>query len=156
MDQHPPKLTTALACKVVGLDRDRFNEAVAAGYFECAPRTVAGRARIFYPEDMIALYLYRELMEDGYAREKAGRIACAVSNCAKENRNAKAISYVEDYFKGSGHAVPADKVPDPTDWDTILHNGTDIRKVTTFRISKMKELIARYTAQEISIFGPDD
>lgn len=156
MTHLPPKLTTALACKVARLDRDRFNEAVAAGYFDCAPKTVAGRARIFYPEDMIALYLYRELMEDGYAREKAGRIACAVSTCARLNPDAKAISYVETYFGSSGDAFPADQVPASADWDETLFSGTDIRKVTTFRISKMKALIAHYTAEEISTFGPED
>lgn len=151
------KLTTALACRVARLDRDRFNEAVAAGYFTCAPDTVAGRARLFTPDDMIALYLYRELAEDGYSREYAGRVACSVAEAAKANPDASAISFVEDYFgPRSGRAFPADQVPDQSTWDSVLFSGTDIRKVTTFRIGKMRKLIENYTEEETPILGEAD
>lgn len=150
-----PKLTTVAACRVARLDRDRFNEHVAAGHFGCAPATVPGRARLFEPDDMIALWLFRELMDDGYNARKAGAIACAVGEAAKFNPEAPSISYVESYFPG-GHAFPSDQVPAPGEWDTVFFSGTDIRKVTTFRISKMRELIAHYTEEERSIIGRDD
>lgn len=157
MEKPTIKLTTALACRVARLDRDRFNEAVAAGYFNCAPATVAGRARHFDPNDMIALYLYRELTEDGYSREHAGRVACAVSEAARSNPDEAAISYVETYFgPNAGRALPAGAVPDHSKWDTVSFSGMDIRKVTTFRIGKMRELIAHYTAEEAAIFGEAD
>lgn len=157
MDKIAIKLTTALACRVARLDRDRFNEAVAAGHFNCAPETIAGRARNFDPDDMIALYLYRELTEDGCSREYAGRVSCDVAAVARVNPDATAISYVEDYFgPRSGRAFPAEMVPDHSTWDSKKFSGTDIRKVTTFRIGKMRKLIAHYTAEEVSIIGPDD
>ncbi|MGE4324155.1 MAG: hypothetical protein AB7E60_14155 [Sphingobium sp.] len=150
-----PKLTTKAACRVARIDRDRFNEHVAAGHFGCAPNTVPGRARLFEPDDMIALWLFRELMDDGYNARKAGAVACAVGEAAKINPDAPSISYVESYFPG-GHAFPSDQVPDASKWNDVLFSGTDIRKVTTFRIGKLRELIAHYTEEERSIIGEDD
>jgi hypothetical protein len=157
MIQVSPKLRTAAACKVARLDRDRFNEAVAGGYLNCVPGTVAGRARVFTPDDMLVLWYFRELVEDGLTREYAGRIACEVADAAKRNPDAVAISYVEDYFgPRSGRAFPADMVPDSSQWDTTKFSGTDIRKVTTFRVGKTREMISHYTAEELSVFGSED
>lgn len=150
-----PKLTTTAACHVAGLNRDRFNEHVAAGAFGCAPNTVPGRARLFDPDDMIALRLFRELMDDGFDARRAGEIACAVALAAKLSRNERSISYVESYFAG-GSAHPTSQVPAPAEWDNVLFSGTDIRKVTTFRIGKLREIIAHYTEEERSIIGPAD
>lgn len=152
-----PKLTTAAACRVARIDRDRFNEHVAAGRFGCAPSTVPGRARLFDPDDMIALWLFRELMEDGSEASTAGAIACEVASAARLNPGAKAITYVQTYFdKSGGHAYPADEVPPSTEWDETLFSGTDIRKATTFRISKLRQLIAAYTEEERAIIGEND
>ena len=152
-----PKLTVKAACKVAGIDRDRFNEHVAAGRFPCAPATVPGRTRLFDPDDMIALRLFRELMDDGFGAERAGRIACEVARAAKKNPTATAIAYVEDYFvPPSGNAFPADEVPPASEWARVIFSGTDIRKVTTFNIGKMREMIAAATEAERSIIGEPD
>lgn len=150
-----PKLTTTAACRVAQIDRDRFNEHVAAGRFPCAPKTVAGRARFFDPDDMIALWLFREIMDDGIARERAGHIACQIALCARQNPEAEAVSYV-DTFVGSSVAVVADEVSHHSKWGEVTFSGSDIRKVTTFNIAKIRKLIAHYTAEEQSIIGPDD
>lgn len=153
----PPKLTTQAACRVAGLHRDRFNEHVAAGNFGCAPSTIPGRARLFDPDDMIALRLFRELMDDGHDAKRAGEIACTVAQAAKLHPNDRQIAYVEDYFYSGGIAMPASEVPSPDKWDgkdaLICPGGTDIRKVTTFRIGKLREIIAHYTEQERSVVG---
>lgn len=154
-----PKLTTAVACRVARINRDRFNEHVAAGAFGCAPATVPGRARLFDPDDMVALWLFRELMDEGFNAARAGSIACEVGEAARQNPDARAISYVQDYFGNGerGFAYPADAVPDHTEWDAVLFPaGSDIRKVTTFRIGKLREMIAHYTAEEAAIIGNPD
>lgn len=152
-----PKLTTKAACRVARIHPDRFNEHVAAGRFPCAPQTIPGRARLFTPDDMIALWLFRELMDDGFDAGKAGHIACEVAEAARRNPDARAISYVQDYFTPpGGDAFPADQVPAHSEWDTTLFSGTDIRKVTTFRIGKLREMIAHYTEEERAIVGEDD
>lgn len=155
-----PKLTTKSACRVARLDRDRFNEHVSAGAYICAPETVPGRARLFNPDDMIALCLFRELMDDGLDARASGRIACAVSRAARENPNTPAISYVQDYFIGDhgALAMPFDEVPPASEWATnfFMPGGADARKVTTFNIAKLRKMIAYYTEEERSIIGEDD
>lgn len=149
-----------MACRVAQIDRDRFNEHVAAGRFGCAPNTIPGRARFFDPDDMIALWLFRELMDDGFDATKAGYIACEVARVARQYPDAPAISYVESYFFGlngsRGSAWTSDLVPDPAEWDQKLFSGTDIRKVTTFRIGKLRKMIAHYTQEEMNMVGEDD
>lgn len=147
------KLTTPAACRVARIDRDRFNEHVAAGRFPCAPETVPGRVRLFDPDDMLALYLFRELMEDGFDAAHAGSMACAVATAARVNPEAKAISYVQHYSGDRGTAVVPESVPDSSEWDQVVFSGRDIRKVTTFRIGKMRDLIAHYTEEERSTIG---
>lgn len=146
------KVSTSIACRIVGLNRDRFNEYVAAGQYRCAPSTVPGRARMFDPDDLLTLFLFKRLIEDGYTVEKAGHIACEIGAVAKINPEARAISYVEDYFVGRGRAMLAGNVPDPSEWDSVLLSGTDIRKVTTFRIGKERDLVAHYADEETSNF----
>lgn len=146
-----PKLTAPAACRVARIDRDRFNEHVAAGRFPCAPETIPGRARLFDPDDMIGLWLFRELMDDGFDAVHAGRIACAVVVLARMSPDTRSISYVQDYFGDRGRAFPADQVPPAAEWDDVKFNGSDIRKVTTFRIGKLREMIAHYTEEERSV-----
>lgn len=151
-----PKLTTIAACRVAGLNRDRFNEHVAAGHFGCAPQTVAGRARLFDPDDMIALVLFRELMEDGLDARAAGRIACEVAASAKEKPHAKNISYIEPSFGGRGSACPTEELASPSEWSGMVYSGREIRKVTTFRVDRLRRLIAEGIEEERSIIGPAD
>jgi hypothetical protein len=151
-----PKLTTAAACRVARIDRDRFNEHVASGRYPCAPDTIPGRSRLFDLDDMIALWLFREIMDDGLEAPLAGKIACEVASVARNNPQVRAISYVQTYFGRLGHAYPAEDVPPHPNWDDTFIGGTDIRKVTTFRIGKLREMIAHYTDEEDSIIGESD
>ncbi|MBC9245164.1 hypothetical protein H4P12_00185 [Paracoccus sp. 11-3] len=116
---------------------------------------MAGRTRYFEPDDMISIWLYRELMEGGYSREAAGRIACAICVKATVHPEAKAIAYVETYV-GSRHACLPEDVPSADQWDTALFSGSDIRRVTTFNIEKMRRLIAHATAEKLRTFGSED
>lgn len=151
------KLRTGSACRVTRLERDRFNEAAAAGTIPCLPKTTPGRARLFDDFALLSLWYYRELVEDGYTRDKAGSIACLISECARQNPEASVISYVENYFHPvTGECYPFDQVPDPSTWDTHVFNGTDIRKVTNFRVGKARKMIAHYRDEELSVQGTED
>lgn len=149
------RLTTKAACRVVGLDRDRFNEHVAAGNYTCAPKTVPGRARLFDPDDMIALWLFKEFLDEGTDAETAGELACEIAHCARFNPDEPAIALVYSYFS-KPHAFPSSAVPDPSTWDEVLFSGTDIRKVLTYRIGKLRKMIAHYTEEQRNIIGEDD
>ncbi|MEA3540537.1 MAG: hypothetical protein U9R77_00270 [Pseudomonadota bacterium] len=155
MTEIKPRLTTKAACRIVGLDRDRFNEHVAAGNFQCAPATVPGRARLFDPDDMIALYLFKEFLDEGTDAKTAGAMACEIALCAKLNPDEPTISLVYTYFTRFT-AYPTSAVPTPDQWDTVLLSGTDIRKVLTYRIGKLRQMIAHYTEVERNTIGEDD
>lgn len=150
-----PKLTTVAACRVAGFHRDRFNELVHDGLFACAPKTVPGRARLFDPDDMLALVLFKRLMDDGSTPMSAGSVACTVADAAKNAPEANAISYVETYV-GSNTAYPASQVPSPDAWVDTLFSGSTIRKVTTFNVAHLRQIIAQYTEEERAIIGADD
>jgi hypothetical protein len=163
-----PLLTTKLACRVAcsnnklnpelagRFNANRLNEAAATGEFPCAPETVRGRSRLFDPDDMVALWLFLDLMDDGFRPDRAGHIACEVAKVARAYPEAPIISFVRDYFNGRGAAYPANVVPESKDWDTTLFSGCDIRSVLTFRISKTRQLIAHYTEVETSTYGEED
>lgn len=152
---YPRKLSTTLACRVARINRDRFNEHVAAGAYGCAPPTVPGRSRFFDPDDMIALWLFRELMDDGLDARNAGKIACAVADVARKTPLAPAVSYVEPFLR-PGFALPADEVANPSEWDKTFYGGAEVDRVTTFNIAKKRALIADCIEEEFSRIGPDD
>ena len=151
MSETIQKLRPGPACRVVRLERDRYNEATAAGVIPCIPQTTPGRARLFDPFDLLVLWYYRELTEDGYARDKAGQIACAIAACARQNPSASVISYVQDYFYPfSGECFPAERVPAPGEWQGPVFQDTNIRKVTSFNVKHASDAIAAYTLAELS------
>jgi hypothetical protein len=78
------RATTALAADIARIDRQRFNEAVAAEFYPCAPPTVAGRARSFGVNDLIALYIYGRLNDEGVIPRHAGQVACRLLNFMNE------------------------------------------------------------------------
>lgn len=80
----PYQVRAKTACEAVGLDRDRFNEDVAAGIYTCAPPTDAGKARVFYEPDLIALYFYAHLRRWGLTAERAANVACRVGDQARQ------------------------------------------------------------------------
>ena len=150
-----PKLTAMAACRVASIDRDRFNEHVAAGRFGCAPATVPGRARLFDPDDMVALWLFQELMEDGFGAATAGAVACTVAAAARQHPTEPVIAYAQTYV-GSPFACPAGDLPAPSEWGKAVLSGRDIRRVTTFNIDKLRAMIAHYTAEEAATIGERD
>jgi vacuolar-type H+-ATPase subunit I/STV1 len=77
------RIRAPLACRIAGIDRDRFNEAVARGDYPCAPDAIAGQTRTFSIHDVVGLFVYGILVKDGTAAKQAGQIACEVSRLAK-------------------------------------------------------------------------
>lgn len=151
------KLTVKAACEVARIHRDRFNEHVAAGRFPCAPTTIPGRTRTFDSDDMIALCLFSELIEDEVSPSRSGAIACEVARVARQNPNSPTISLLEDYFYPSMmNAYPSEKIPNPSEWGSVHFNGSRIRKVTTFNISNIRERVSKYIEEQLSIIGEAD
>lgn len=79
------KISTAQACDVAAVDRLRFNEAVAEGFYPCAPPTTKGIARQFGEDDLVVLVIYGQLLEVGVTPRHAGYIACKVLSCLESH-----------------------------------------------------------------------
>jgi hypothetical protein len=156
----PPRLTTVAACRVAGLHRDRFNEHVAAGNFDCAPKTVAGRGRLFDKDAVLALSLFKRNLDDGMNAERAGAIACAVAQAAAQYPDERAVGYLETFI-GLAVALPASQLADPNTWSAaggegVVNSGTTIRKVTVFNVAHLRALIDHGFDEEAATFGEPD
>ncbi len=97
------RATTALAADIARLDRQRFNEAVASGFYPCAPATIPGRARSFGLNDLIALRVYQHLIVEGMLPRHAGHFACGLLGFLEECPDADhALQVVSDFGNSLG------------------------------------------------------
>jgi hypothetical protein len=65
-----------VALAAVGLDAQRFKDAVAKGHYPCAPETVRGARRMFGEADLLALAAFAILTDEGVTYQIAGHLAC--------------------------------------------------------------------------------
>lgn len=72
-------IPSAWAMQITGVNRLRFNEAVFAGLYPCAPPTEERRKRYFGTNDVIALYAFGQLTSTGITPRVAGEIACSIA-----------------------------------------------------------------------------
>lgn len=150
-----PRLTTRAACRVAGLHPDRLNEYIAGDIYNCAPHTSQGRGRIFFAEDILGLWLFRDLMDCGTSPKHAAAIACKVSGRAKEDPDAKIISYVR-LVVGSSLALPADQVPALERWGSTTFSGSEILEVRHFHVALIRRRIMEMIEEEQATIGEPD
>ncbi len=72
------KLGSASACRIAGIDKQRFNEIVAAGTYPCAPEVKKGASRRFGEDDLVALFIFVRLVDDDMPIRAAGSLACDI------------------------------------------------------------------------------
>lgn len=68
------KVRSSVAMHVVGINRQRFNEAVSAESFSWVPATQARQVRRFGHEDLVFLFIYARLISIGFTVRRAGEI----------------------------------------------------------------------------------
>lgn len=169
------RFRAALACKIVSLDRVKFNDAVAAGAYPCAPYATKGSARIFEEDDLLPLFFFARLTEFGVQSAKAGRLACEMAAAARDAHAAAAsrIIYVHGAFSHGfmipdrrknpqtgemevlfdpDHESPSEKYPEGMSYPG---NGRVVFTID-FYIKHVREMLASRIAYEASIIGEDD
>lgn len=139
-----------LACRIALIDPDRFNEAVAAGNFPCAPPTRAGAARIFDVEDIVVLRVYALLMEEGVTPSKAGPLACGLRDLLREHPNAERVTQVKlgagsDMWLLREHVEP----------DAEVMGGSEIVSLREWRLRFMRQRIEHELREADGIVGED-
>lgn len=142
------KITTDVACRITGLNQLRLNEHVAAGRFPCMPGTIRGRYRLFDHDDLLALWLFNEYLEEGQKPKSAGYLACKVAGMARDRPEAKSISIVRS-MAGAVSFYYGDKMPAADELSEHTFSGLDGYKVTTYNISLLKKTIAERVQEEL-------
>ncbi|CAN7694145.1 hypothetical protein LJR030_003682 [Rhizobium sp. LjRoot30] len=173
--KYPVRIRAAMACRIVNLDRVRFNDAVASGTYPCAPSTRSGAARIFTEGELLPLYFFARLTEFGIPATLAGRLSCEMGTTAilDTSEPAERIIFIKGQFGSSfftpnkslipakpgeikvydpEHETPNEK--HPTGW----HYPGIGRVIFTidFYIKHVREIIADQIAYEMSILGEED
>jgi hypothetical protein len=92
-----------LACELAELNPNRFNEAVHAGQYPCAPVTRPGSARTFDANDIVALCVYSQLMREGVSAGVAGHRACKLRSLLEEHPEASRAFHVQTTLHDSWH-----------------------------------------------------
>lgn len=171
----PIRVRAAMACRIVNLDRVKFNDAVASGTYPCAPFTISGKARVFTEGELLPLYFFARLTEFGMPAGRAGQLACQMASSANETHAEPAtrIIYVHgqngsSFFVSNKSRRPADgaivdnydpehETPNPQ-YPTGWHYPGTGRVIFTieFYVKHVREIIAQHLAYEASIIGEED
>lgn len=145
------KLTTKAACELAGINRDRFNEYVAAQFYECAPATVAGRARDFAEDDLVTLILFRQLMDRDMSPKRAGLLACVIGEEARCAPEAEAVMLIDTYM-GRPRACQIGEAPEITE----IVDGSTIWGLTIVNVGQPRRIARHAIAQHFSTAGEAD
>ena len=110
MDNHPTRTdlraSTRLACEIAGIKPDRFNEAVHANFYPCAPKTTPGKARSFDTDDVVALRIYQRALNSGMSAAAAGDKACRVREFMQCYPDASRVFIVATNFSMMDRFLP--------------------------------------------------
>jgi hypothetical protein len=138
------KARTALAAQIAGIDRQRFNEAVAEGFYPCAPPTTKGATRHFDLNDIVTLTVYRELTQAGAVPRAAGAIACGLRDLLRQFPDCERAVYVVPSLGGPAWQRAEDFNYSATHFDRGENMSADIVHFTEWRLHVMRERIAHY------------
>lgn len=100
------RATTKLACEIANTHSDRFNEAIHAEFYLCAPKTTPGKARSFDVDDIVALRLYQRFMNAGMSSSAAGEKACKVREFMQGYPDAPRVFIVATDFRVLDYLLP--------------------------------------------------
>lgn len=161
------RFRAALACRIVKLDRVKFNEAVSLGAYPCAPPTIAGKARIFNEEELLPLFFFARFLDFGLSLHLAGSLACEAASAARTSYYAHndRITWVRGTI-GQTMLAPTVQQHDGT---VVAKYDPDHEKNGThypglgrivfsidFYISHVRQIIADAIEEERSLLGEED
>lgn len=141
----------ALAAEIANIDRQRFNEAVAEGFYPCAPTTVKGRARTFGFHDLLALKLYGELLREGVTPRHAGSVACSFLAFLAECPDAERAVHVRGQM-GS----PSWVRPETFNAASTHISGVGIQSTREWRLENWRDYIIHSLEEAANVVGVKD
>ncbi|GJE46187.1 hypothetical protein [Methylobacterium soli] len=145
------KARTALATEIALVNRQRFNEAVAEGFYPCAPSTVRGATRLFDVNDIVTLRIYGRLLDEGMIPRSAGQVACGLRTLLAQHPDAERVVHVTTSM-GSPVWLRADEF----DRDATDMSGTDIVSAREWYLKYTRGRVIRDLEEESNALGSDD
>jgi len=134
---------------------DRFNEYVAGGFYQCAPTTTPGRARLFTEDDAVALYYFSWLLNDcDWSPRGAGQEACLIRSGLEHFPESKNLTVIISHL-GRPHIAP-DGAPHAADPHGHIISGSSIKATRTYNVGHARALIAHGFDEEFSQAGEED
>lgn len=160
------KFRTKAACRIAGIDPQRFNEDVAAGEYPHAPATTAGVSRVFDEADIAGLFVYAHLTRGcgepyRFSKKLAATYARGVIRALRNTRYVD-YSHVEMWDgaradfplvrDADGEFVPAFE-DHPPQFKTPLAQGL---ASVCFDLKAIRETVRERMEEEASILGEED
>ncbi len=166
MQRDPRKrvVRTKLAMEIAGMNPLRFNDIVAAGHYRCAPPASPGKARRFREADLIGLYWFQRMVDQGMTVKVAGDIACRLVDYLQEHAaldglySEARIAFVEctsgSFFT---HASKLQKDLSEAAAGPLVspHHGFALR-TTIFELAYVRQLIAEKIEEWDNAAGDED
>jgi hypothetical protein len=149
MDPLKLRARTALAADIAGVNRQRFNEAVAEGFYPCAPRTVRGATRLFDVNDILTLWVYGQLLDQGVTPRHAGAQACGLRDFLSVHPGAERVVFVRISV---GTPAWLDGKTFDRAWTHL--SGSSIVSATEWHLKFPRERILHELAEWNTVVGP--
>ncbi|NBN76841.1 hypothetical protein GWI72_01005 [Microvirga tunisiensis] len=146
------KFRVKAACRIVGIDPQRFNEAVAAGHYGCAPEVARGATRLMDYNDLVALFFYRTFLDQEFPPRLAGLYACRIRSRLDDLAEDEGDVMLLRYFNNRGEVLVENRLPAnqrPPRAEGLLQRFS-------FDVVAARQVLDKLIAEELSIIGEDD
>lgn len=150
-------LPTAVACRVARIERQKFNEQVAAGNCGFAPETRPGVSRYFDEDATIALYIFARLTDPFRAEggKQAGFVATQVweelrrlPDDSDERQIAVCYSVNGSVFIKKGSDLPApDQTMNPAPFEIRIFDLDNIRGELANSVAYERRIVGGHEAE---------
>lgn len=151
------KARTALATDIAMVNPMRFNEAVADGFYPCAPETVRGSTRVFDVNDIVVLRTYGRLTDEGLPPRSAGPMACGLRDLLRSHPDAERVVYVQISL-GSPTWLLQEHFEKSSKWTNGVRffSKVDIVSVREFYLKQTRARIVHMLTEESKNLGRDE
>lgn len=139
---------TALAAEIAGIHPQKLNESVAAGFYPCAPETIAGLARAFDVDDILVLMVFRHLLDEGMLPRAAGPLVCQLRALLSQHPDANNVVWIKTSFGPEGWYLS-------TDFDSSedFFQGGNVVSHREWRLGMMRALIVHKLTEATKVVG---
>lgn len=145
------KARTALAAEIAMVHRQRFNEAVAEGFYPCAPATIRGATRVFDVNDIVTMRIYGRLLDRGVVPRSAGIVACGLRDLLHQYPELETAVYVQ-----ASLGSPVWLRLENFDSTATRISGGDVVSFETWLLKNTRKRIIHDLQEEAAVLGAHD